>query len=164
METYIGIKVIKAEPMLKNDIQGYKVQYENDYVSWSRKDVFEKAYKKINGKTEIMEDESSEGYTEIHFDENTFAAPHHYMIKDKNGNVLSAVNFQEGALKTTNINGIFIEDLIKICLHRLISFQESKYSCEENRLAIDNLIKILVLLNKRKQNRKERGVLGTHKV
>lgn len=64
METYIGTKIVKAEPMdectfLKTekgeDIEnsrptrsGYKVKYDNDYVSWSPKEVFEAAYRKIS--------------------------------------------------------------------------------------------------------------------
>ena len=60
MKTYIGVKVIKAEPCYgyngkcKDDNliypidaifqQGYMVQYEDGYVSWSPKDVFELAY------------------------------------------------------------------------------------------------------------------------
>lgn len=52
MQTYIGTKTIKAEPMrlLCPDLQtkqqdGYKVVYPDGYESWSPKDVFEAAYK-----------------------------------------------------------------------------------------------------------------------
>lgn len=41
---YIGCKHIKAEPEIKDDKEGYKVQYSDNYISWSPKDVFEKAY------------------------------------------------------------------------------------------------------------------------
>jgi hypothetical protein len=62
METYIGVKMVQAEPCsmdqfagAKNfgdlsklsggkDQHGYRVVYENGYKSWSPKDVFEKAY------------------------------------------------------------------------------------------------------------------------
>ena len=67
MKKYLGVKVIQAEPMthgefslkkygndnstefgIKNkDTEGYLVQYDNEYTSWSPKDVFEKAYKEI---------------------------------------------------------------------------------------------------------------------
>lgn len=46
MEKYIGTKHIEAEPAQKDGEDGYKVVYEDGYVSWSPKDVFEKAYKK----------------------------------------------------------------------------------------------------------------------
>jgi hypothetical protein len=62
MKTYIGTKVIKAEPMtvqeynekvrlLKysgDDQNGYKVVYEDGYVSWSPKVVFEDAYRETS--------------------------------------------------------------------------------------------------------------------
>jgi len=43
---YIGTKVIKAEAAPKDGKPGYKVEYEDGYVSWSPKDVFEAAYRK----------------------------------------------------------------------------------------------------------------------
>jgi hypothetical protein len=50
MIRYIGSKVIFAEPFARVDgngqeTPGYTVQYEDGYVSWSPKDVFEKAYR-----------------------------------------------------------------------------------------------------------------------
>lgn len=62
MESYIGVKLISAEPCygLNNkcvdpqnehcgeEKEGYKVVYEDGYTSWSPKDVFEKAYRKSN--------------------------------------------------------------------------------------------------------------------
>lgn len=66
MERYLGVKIIHAEPMSEFDFRrakgmtpssdekdknGYKVIYEDGYVSWSPKDVFEKAYRRIDGLT-----------------------------------------------------------------------------------------------------------------
>ncbi len=68
MKTYIGTKIIKAEPLNRlefnalkgvtipqSDVHagdmGYKVVYPDGYVSWSPKDVFEKAYKQIDNMT-----------------------------------------------------------------------------------------------------------------
>jgi len=56
METYIGTKIIKAEPQScpsdrhksKAGDPGYKVEYEDGYVSWSPKDAFDDAYRKID--------------------------------------------------------------------------------------------------------------------
>ena len=64
---YLGVKILDAEPMseasfinnVKNEDvpqsclcrDGYKVTYEDGYVSWSPKEVFEKAYRPINGIT-----------------------------------------------------------------------------------------------------------------
>ena len=67
MKVYIGMKVIKAEPMTKGAFanikgekayeteasqEGYLVEYPNpngapNYQSWSPKDVFERAYREI---------------------------------------------------------------------------------------------------------------------
>lgn len=71
METYIGTKIIQAEPALcltdldgKRSIvpagdypgyeagsvkEGYRVVYPDGYESWSPKDVFEEAYRRANG-------------------------------------------------------------------------------------------------------------------
>jgi len=75
MKKYLGVKIISAEPALKGWNQeeskqlsadalqeGYKVVYENGYVSWSPKDVFEKAYKSAESFTE---------YVNIHVNTNT---------------------------------------------------------------------------------------------
>lgn len=59
VQKYIGTKIIQAEPMTVEeyneqirplvysgeDRNGYKVVYEDGYVSWSPKDVFEKSYR-----------------------------------------------------------------------------------------------------------------------
>lgn len=53
MKHYIGVKLIKAEPKLKGNIEGYQVIYTqpdgSEYTSWSPKDVFEEAYRLVNG-------------------------------------------------------------------------------------------------------------------
>lgn len=62
MEEYIGTKIVKAEPMKLGDYndhrgwtipededperEGYLVKYQDDYVSWSPKEIFEEAYVK----------------------------------------------------------------------------------------------------------------------
>lgn len=65
MKQYIGTKMILARPMTRGayneyrcwtipanenpEDEGYLVQYEDGYVSWSPKDVFEKAYRETTG-------------------------------------------------------------------------------------------------------------------
>jgi len=44
MKTYIGTKIIRAEPKESGAQKGYRVVYEDGYESWSPKDVFEAAY------------------------------------------------------------------------------------------------------------------------
>lgn len=70
MKKYLGVKVIKAEKCwgLDNkcvdansehcgrEIDGYKVVYEDGYISWSPKDVFEKAYKEVGNYNSLILD------------------------------------------------------------------------------------------------------------
>ena len=63
-EIYIGTKIIAAEPMDEADFltqfkgkvphnavwssrAGYKVRYEDGYISWSPKETFERSYRRI---------------------------------------------------------------------------------------------------------------------
>lgn len=56
MQSYIGSKVINAEPQQKDGEPGYKVVYADDYVSWSPKAVFEEAYRPISfGERDLIE-------------------------------------------------------------------------------------------------------------
>lgn len=55
MRTYIGTKVIQAEPQEKNGEPGYRVLYPDDYVSWSPKAVFEESYRLVSdGEKELI--------------------------------------------------------------------------------------------------------------
>jgi hypothetical protein len=67
MKKYLGIKVVSAEPMMRDEAgkvglvrgysendencEGYKVVYEDGYESWSPKSTFEKAYRSMDGFT-----------------------------------------------------------------------------------------------------------------
>lgn len=64
MKTYIGTKIIKAEPMdeclfkmnmdptqdlsKQETREGYKVIYSDGYISWSPKKQFEEAYREVS--------------------------------------------------------------------------------------------------------------------
>lgn len=48
-QIYVGTKTIIAWPHTKPDgKEGYSVKYNDDYVSWSPKDVFEEAYRTLD--------------------------------------------------------------------------------------------------------------------
>ncbi len=56
MKTYIGAKIIQAEPQAKNygdpashGQLGYKVVYPDGYTSWSPAEAFEEAYRETSG-------------------------------------------------------------------------------------------------------------------
>lgn len=60
MQTYIGVKMIQAEPQERDGKPGYKVVYRPDgYTSWSPKDVFEDTYLSLaeGGKNTISQDD-----------------------------------------------------------------------------------------------------------
>ena len=60
-------------------------------------------------------------------------------------------------------NGAFVEDIIDAAKERLAFFQDSKFSCEANRLAISCLEQALYVLDQRTKDREARGVEGLHK-
>lgn len=178
---YVGTKIIKAiamnnheyaiekygEEKCGNELQeGYKVVYEDGYVSWSPKEVFVKAYKMINGEFIILDNALiSRDYTQIFKDNNVFNAPHNYIIQNvENENILCGIHFQEGPVGENKLNGIFMEDLIVICIDRLESFQDSEFRCRENAVAITKLEESLMWLRKRTLNRQKRGVMGTSEI
>ena len=47
MDRYIGTKIVLAEPASRGDEPGYRVVYEDGYVSWCPRDTFERAYRRI---------------------------------------------------------------------------------------------------------------------
>lgn len=69
MKTYIGTKIIEAKPMNRGDYnkyrgwtipadenpadEGYLVKYSDDYISWSPKEQFDKAYRCFEGGMEF---------------------------------------------------------------------------------------------------------------
>lgn len=48
---YVGLKRVLAWPETKDGKEGYGVEYEDNYRSWSPKETFEKAYRKNRGTT-----------------------------------------------------------------------------------------------------------------
>lgn len=74
------------------------------------------------------------------------------------------VDWQEGPIQEAGHNGCFVEDLIVASIERLQFYQDSKFKCEENALAIDGLKAALEALESRTKKREKRGVEGTHNV
>ena len=75
MERFLGVKSVDAEPCLGlnnkcidikqglsgNEIEGYKIVYEDGYISWSPKDIFEKSYRSIK----LLEDLKSTKWLKV---------------------------------------------------------------------------------------------------
>lgn len=90
-------------------------------------------------------------------------ANHKYTIEYENGdlgNQVAYINFQNGTEPENGVNGCTMEDLIAICIDRLEHFQMGNFPCRENMLAKTKLEEALMWLNKRTQDRLNRGVEG----
>lgn len=92
-----------------------------------------------------------------------YNAPHLYTVnKMKDGEEICAIHFQEGPIKDCGVNGVAIEDLIAMCVDRLQHFQDSKFNCRENAMAITKLEESLMWLRKRTLDREAKGIEGTN--
>lgn len=185
-EKYFGTKEIEAVKMtygeyatrkygnkrmdngMSDDTQGYTVKYEDNYVSWSPENPF-RVYKKISGDlTKVVlknlgELLLTEDHTYIVHDELQYNAPHNYLIKDaKNDDLLCGIHFQTGPVNEAELNGVFLPDLIAICIDVIEHFQNSDFKCKENNVALDGLKAAIVALRARTNNRKQRGVHGKY--
>jgi hypothetical protein len=85
-----------------------------------------------------------------------------YAVRDVKTDALYAdIKFQLDPVKEAGVNGIFIEDLLNICLDRLEQYQKTKFKCVENSKSIRYIRNILVELDNRTKNRQKRNVEGT---
>ena len=71
------------------------------------------------------------------------------------------ISFQNGAIKESEPNGIFIEDLLAICIDRLQSFQGGNFRCRENAIALTKIEEAMQWLNSRTIKRQKKGIEGT---
>jgi hypothetical protein len=75
----------------------------------------------------------------------------------------ATIEFQHGGRKIIDsVHGVTNEDLLEIVRHRLQCFQTSEYVCRENAIALTHIEDALLWLNKRVEDRAEKGVLGTN--
>ena len=102
----------------------------------------------------------SENHTKIiKEDDNTYD-----IVKVSNSTALASIRFQNGATQETEINGIFMEDLLHIVKDRLEGFNQGKWSCKENSMAITKIEEALLWLNKRTADRKDSGKYGSSEI
>ena len=97
-------------------------------------------------------------------------------VSDENGNPTGGfvkatgieIKWQDGPLgrdgDRKEPNGAFVEGVIAAAIQRLEFFQNSKFKCRENALAITKLEEALLWLQWRTINREKRSVEGTHQV
>jgi len=76
------------------------------------------------------------------------------------------ISWQDGplgrGLERKEPNGAFVETVIDIARQRIQYYQNSKFKCRENAIAITKLEEALMWLNKRTVDREVRAVEGTH--
>lgn len=59
-------------------------------------------------------------------------------------------------------NGAFVEGVIAAAVQRIQYYQDSKFKCHENAIALTHLETALLWFNKRTADREARDVEGTH--
>ncbi len=72
------------------------------------------------------------------------------------------INFQNGPIQETGVNGISGEALLAIVEDRLLGFQSGQYACRENAIALTKIQEAMMWLQKRTRDRVSRGVEGTN--
>ena len=60
-------------------------------------------------------------------------------------------------------NGVQVEDVLEVCRRRVGFFQDGKFSCIDNELAMHSIEHAIDSLKKRREDRRVRGVEGEHK-
>lgn len=81
----------------------------------------------------------------------------------EDGEPLVCLQFQKGARKDPDArHGVLDEDLLEIVRDRLTCFQCGEFATSENACALHHIEEALMWLNKRKEDRAERNVLGTY--
>ena len=79
-----------------------------------------------------------------------------------------SIQWQNGPLGRTPYrkepNGAFVETVIAAVIQRIQYYQDSKFNCRENALAITKLEEALHWLESRTREREGREVEGTHEV
>lgn len=95
---------------------------------------------------------------------------------DENGNPAGGetlgtgieIHWQDGPLnidgQRKEPNGAFVEGIISAAIGRLEFYNDGKFKCRENSLAITKLQEASHWLNARTADREKRGVEGTHQI
>lgn len=75
---------------------------------------------------------------------------------------VAEIRFQHGARYAEgSTTGVLDSDLLEIVRDRLKAFNQGEYATRENACAITHIEEALMWMNKRAEDRAERGVLGT---
>lgn len=96
-------------------------------------------------------------------------AYHEYQIVDADPTTvrewpLVEIEFQNGTTKEAGVNGVTIEALLAIGMHRLECFQAGPFASADNAEALEHMAKAMACLQRRTRSRLARGVEGTLQV
>ena len=76
---------------------------------------------------------------------------------------VAKIQFQDGArCELGSTIGVLDTDLLEIVRHRLQCFQEGEFASRYNAIALTHIEEALMWMNRRVEDRIERGVLGTN--
>ena len=76
--------------------------------------------------------------------------------------IVGTIIFQHGSrAEEGSVPGVLDTDLLEIVRDRLKAFNQGEFATRENALAITHIEEALLWMNKRVEDRAERGVLGT---
>jgi hypothetical protein len=94
-------------------------------------------------------------------------AYHEYAVLTAEGTptpmIVAEIVFQKGPRKEpTSVCGVLDSDLLEIVRDRLRCFQQGDFASRENACALTHIEEALMWMNKRAEDRAERGVLGTY--
>lgn len=76
----------------------------------------------------------------------------------------ATVNFQKGPVQEHGVNGCHNEDLLAIIIDRLQHFQNGKFKCRENAIALMKIEEAMMWLRARTQKRYSENKEGTSKI
>jgi len=185
MKHYIGTKFIKAEPMTQNAFfekvgdakraednkEGYLVEYEDGYQSWSPKYVFEKAYRELTGTLSTLEGLKvfpSEAATIGVYPDKDYNGAHQYRIQEcagfENGEtqyvdtfqVLQFVKKEEDGSMTP---GLQSEQVLLALIDRHEKLN-ARFPSEYNDRMIAGMQEAVDAMQERVEDRMTRGVMG----
>ena len=94
-------------------------------------------------------------------------AYHHYIIyhglDPERDETRTDIKFQKGPRDVDgSIGGVVDQTLLEIVRDRLKHFQKGEFACRENACALTHIEEALMWMNKRSEDRSERGVLGKY--
>ena len=94
-------------------------------------------------------------------------AYHHYIVSHgldpERDETRTDIKFQKGPRNEDgSIGGVLDVDLLEIVRDGLKCFQSGEFATRENACALTHIEEALMWMNKRKEDRAERGVLGTY--